>query len=126
MKIRIEDKLFSQYIRMRAVDRMKGCEYCGRACGWQDLDCSHFHSRRHKSTRFDPDNASGLCGGCHMHLDESHDDFTEWFKKRLGTDRYELLRIRKNTIKKFTKAEIEALKENLKEKINILKEGVDD
>lgn len=61
-----------------------------------------------------------------MHLDESHDDFTEWFKKRLGTDRYELLRIRKNTIKKFTKAEIEALKENLKEKINILKEGVDD
>ena len=86
MKIKIDklDILFSRLIRLRA-DRH--CEYCGKYKGFENLQCSHFIGRRKKATRYDPDNACGLCFSCHLHLGENPYEHNEFFKKQLGSDR---------------------------------------
>lgn len=112
MKIKIDplDKLFSEFIRRRAV-LSGGCEYCGKGARWQDLQCSHFIGRRKRATRYDPDNACGACFGCHLYLGEHPYEHTEFFKKRLGSDKLEQLVIKGNTPTKIDK---NAVKENLK------------
>lgn len=113
MKIRIDktDMIFSKFIRLRAGGI---CEYCGKL---KILQCSHFHGRRKRSTRYDPDNACALCFSCHQHLGENPYEHTEFFKKRLGSERFELLNIRANMIVKVDK---ERAKAELKEKIKLI------
>ncbi len=114
MKIKIDplDKLFSQFIRLRAGR----CEYCGNA---SQLQCSHFHGRRKRSVRYDPDNAAGLCFSCHSHLGENPYQHTEWFRKRLGSKKFEELNIRAEMIVKIDKDKIKA---DLKDKIRLMEE----
>ena len=95
--------VFAQYIRLRAGV----CEYCGEK---KSLQCSHFHGRRKLSTRYDPENCCGICFSCHQYFHEHPNIHTEFFKKRLGSERFEQLNIRANMIKKMSKLD----KENLK------------
>ncbi|KKM70644.1 hypothetical protein LCGC14_1438740 [marine sediment metagenome] len=91
MKLDPLDKLFSQYIRMRAISRVGGCERCLHTkTSYKQLQCSHFHGRARKSVRWDEDNAVGLCGACHMYLTAQPHIHEEWFKEKLG-DRFDLL-----------------------------------
>ncbi len=115
MKIRIDklDVLFSKFIRLRAGGK---CEYCGKPT--KRLQCSHFHGRRKRSTRYDPANACGLCFSCHQYLGEHPNIHTEFFKKRLGTERFEELNIRAGIIPaKLDKEKVEA---GLLDKIQLL------
>ena len=110
MKIRVDplDKLFSQVIRLRDEGI---CQYCGR----QGNQTSHFHSRRKRSTRWDLDNAIWACFSCHLHLGEHPNKHYEFFRKRLGSDRFESLNIRAEQIFKVDKEKIKAdLEEKLK------------
>jgi len=113
MKIKLDnlDKLFSKFVRLRAGGI---CEYCGQN---KVLQCSHFVGRRKRSVRFDPDNAAGLCFSCHMYLGENPHIHTDWFRKRLGSERFENLNIRSNIITKIDRDKIEA---DLKERIKLL------
>lgn len=93
MKISISslDKLFSRYVRLRA----KGiCEICRKPREYNSLQCCHFHGRRKKSVRFDPDNALAADFGCHRWLDENPIEKTEFWKKRLGEAAYKKLNLR--------------------------------
>lgn len=114
MKIKIDplDTLFSKYIRLRA----KGyCEYCGTYKGFKYLQCSHFHGRRSKATRWHEDNCAALCFACHQKLGEDPLLHTEWFKKRLG-EKFEALKIQARTIYKPDLKAIELyLKKRLEE-----------
>lgn len=78
------DKLFSKYIRLRD----KTCQRCGSSHG---LQCCHFHSRRYKILRWNPDNAVCLCFGCHAYLDSHPYEKIEFFKKRLGEEKLDYL-----------------------------------
>ena len=115
MRIKVDrlDKLFSELIRRRAFPN---CEYCGKKVNrWEDLQCSHFIGRRKRSTRYDSDNASGVCFSCHMYLGEHPYEHTEFFKKRLGSEKLDCLIIKGNQIVKIDREKIEAeLKEKLK------------
>jgi len=115
VRIRIDplDKLFSLYIRTKAGGV---CEYCARM---GRLEASHFHGRRKGSTRYDEDNVVALCHSCHMYLQEHPNIHSEWFQKRLGSERYELLNIRAQQIVKVDK---ETLKKEFQEKIKQLEE----
>lgn len=96
MKIKIDhlDKLFSSYIRKRA----KGyCEFCGKFYGEERLQCCHFHGRRMKSVRYDPDNAIAADFHCHQHLDSEPLEKVEFWKKRLGEDKFDMLNSRART-----------------------------
>ena len=115
MKIKINplDSLFSKFIRLRAG----ACEYCGKETR---LECSHFHGRRKQTVRYDPDNACGLCFSCHQYLGENPYVHTEFFKKRLGSERFEQLNIRANmTIKEYP-IDKEKIKQDLESKIKLL------
>ncbi|KKN71467.1 hypothetical protein LCGC14_0420460 [marine sediment metagenome] len=102
MKVKISalDRLFSEYIRRRAMERVRGCERCFTYKeNWKQLQCSHFYSRSRKSVRYDEDNAVGLCFGCHQYLGSHPLEHVEFFKKLLG-DRFELLEGRMRQIGK--------------------------
>src|SRR3990167_1019129 len=85
------DAIFSLLVRERAGWR---CERCGKQFSREDgqgLHCSHFISRRHRSTRWHPDNAAAHCFSCHQWLGEHPLDFTIWIKAYLGMDRAETI-----------------------------------
>lgn len=117
LRVKIDklDKLFSQYIRMRAILRDGGCEYCGKQVkNFTELQCSHFIGRRKRSTRYDPSNAVGVCFSCHIYLGEHPYEHTDFFRKLLGTEKLEKLVIKGNTPVKADKDAVEAhLKELL-------------
>jgi hypothetical protein len=52
------DKKFSKWVR----ERDKKCFFCPNPA----TQCSHFWGRGNSSTRYDPLNCDGICGGCHM------------------------------------------------------------
>ncbi len=115
MRIRLSplDILFSHLVRLKAEGI---CEYCGKQTR---LECSHFHGRRKQSVRYDEDNACALCFSCHQFLGENPYVHTEFFKKRLGSKKFELLNIRAQKIEKVSK---EALAIYLKSKIKELEQ----
>ncbi len=119
MRVRIDplDKLFSYFIRLRAENH---CEYCGKFKDIRNLQCSHFHSRRKRSVRYDPDNACALDFSCHQYLGSNPYAHTEWFKKRLGSERFEQLNIRADTT--YPKIDKDVIKASIKEWIKLLEE----
>lgn len=100
LKISAADKFFSLYIRNRAKWT---CERCFKKFSppTTDLHCSHFHGRAKKSVRWDEDNASALCYGCHVYFTSHPLAHVDFFKKRLGERRFDLLTVRANTILKM-------------------------
>lgn len=120
IKIRPADKLFSNYIRAKSHYR---CEYCQRLCKVNDewiykLEASHYFSRRHESTRFDPRNVHALCFTCHKELGgytrEETGKYDLWMKELLG-DEYKLLKLEANrSKKKDDKLNLIVIKELLK------------
>lgn len=120
MKIRIDkrDTVFSKLIRLRA---RFNCEKCGRYFPQgHGLQCSHFFSRRHQATRYDPDNACAHCFTCHQRLGENPMEFSAWIRSYLGDARYEMLQERHRRIVKRTKADSESLYQHLKEQLRTL------
>ena len=86
------DKLFSEFIRRRAMFEVGGCQRCLTAKqDWKELQCSHFIGRSRKSVRFDEANAIGICGACHIYFHSRPLEFVEWFKQRLGEEGFNLL-----------------------------------
>ena len=99
MKIKLLplDKLFSRFIRLRANGV---CERCGKPTPFERLQCSHFHGRRKKSVRWNEDNACALCFHCHQHLGENPLEHTEWYRKKIGNEKFVLLEIQAGQIVK--------------------------
>ena len=85
------DILFSRYIRLRAKGR---CDCCNREVGFKALQTCHFYGRRYLSLRYDEENVSCLCFSCHRHFHEQPKEFVEWFSKRLGEEKFNLLQAR--------------------------------
>jgi hypothetical protein len=120
LKIRIDkrDTIFSLIVRLRA---RHCCECCGKHYPkGHGLQCSHFFGRRHKSTRWDPDNAAAHCFYCHKTLGENPIAFTAWIKSYLGDVRYEALQLRHRQVVKRTKADLEALYRHLQDQYDAL------
>lgn len=119
------DGLFRELIRRRAWARVGGCEraqYVANHEGvmrWQDLQTAHLHSCRNHTTRWDPRNAVGLCGGCHMYLDSHIDAKAEFARKVLG-DEYDRLYILANLTSKQSPIDYKMVELYLKEEIKEL------
>tara|TARA_R110002049_G_scaffold200171_2_gene370787 strand:+ start:9376 stop:9771 length:396 start_codon:yes stop_codon:yes gene_type:complete len=62
------DAIFSQFIRQRNADAngMTECFTCGKKDHWKSLQCGHFMSRKHYSTRWNEDNCQVQCAGCNV------------------------------------------------------------
>ena len=61
------DTVFSQYIRRKdAINDIATCVTCGKKDNWKKLQCGHWASRKHYSTRWDEDNCHVQCSGCNV------------------------------------------------------------
>jgi len=127
------DKLFSEFIRRRAIANVGGCEKCltpkhntlkdnnDITPAWKSLQCSHYIGRANKTTRYDIDNGVGLCGACHIYLTSHPYEHTEWFKNHLGEEQFNLLANRMRN--SHPKPDRKAIELYLKEKIKQLEDG---
>lgn len=101
IKIDAADRAFSLYIRYRDHWR---CVRCGRQHPEKagTLGNSHFWSRRHEITRFDPENCDAICNApCHQRWGgDDRPEYVAWKKKQLGQKAYDLLEIRHHMYKK--------------------------
>ena len=123
MKIRISsvDKLFSLLIRTRDKWTCQRCftKYEPPTMG---LHCAHIFGRGLKNTRFDFENAVAWCYGCHSYMDSHPLDKYEWHRKRIGTRRFDALRLRSNNLKR---PDYDLIEIGLKARLKELKENED-
>ena len=106
------DKLFSKLVRGRTNGY---CEKCGT--NHRQAHCSHLFGRRHRSTRFDPTNASTHCTTCHRWLTENPFEFGKWIAEHLGNDGAEALRRKAHSTRKRSQPEMRDLHNEMKSKL---------
>ena len=105
------DKVFSRYIRLR--DAMPGgycrCISCGQIKPIEKMDCGHFFSRRHMATRFDEDNCNAECSFDNRFNAEHLVGYREHLIEKIGAQRFALLEVKHNQVKKWSTWELEQL-----------------
>lgn len=113
------DKVISDYIRL-VRDKLK-CQKCGKQYEFnnrQGIHASHLFSRRHSSTRYNPDNLFSHCFGCHSLLGGNPVLFYEWAVSEIGKKKVEALKRKALEPKKWKKGEkdeyVKSYKEALK------------
>ena len=131
IKTTLADKEFSLFIRDRAEWTCERC-YVYYEPPNRGLQCSHFHGRGNKGTRFDPENAAALCYGCHRYFTANPQEHAEWFLKRLGQTKYDSLRVRAKTPTKVDESLIlmglKAMRQELRKPLSFMprrREGTD-
>ena len=124
MRIHLDplDVLFSRLIKLLAGGL---CEYCGRPPkSKQGYHCHHgVVKRRYLNTRYLTDNCAAVCKSCHDYLDDFPDENVAFFIKRIGTERYEQLKIIARTYRKMDKSRREEIRKDLENKIACLKDA---
>jgi len=115
------DAVFSQLIRLR--DEYT-CQVCGKSyeSNSQGLHCSHFYSRRHQNTRYDPLNACAKCYSCHQKMGGDPVNFTRWIRKYLGDTLFDELHRKHNQIKKWGKGEKEEMYQHYRSELKRLEQ----
>ena len=113
MKIKIDplDKLLRRYIRLRD----KVCQECGRSD--RKLETAHCFGRARKSVRYDEENVCILCFTCHQWYDHHDTEKQEFFRKRLGEEKFDLLQARMRTPARYL--DKEAIRFYLEKQISI-------
>lgn len=105
IKIRKVDTLFSNYIRdlyqWKCV-RCHGQHDKYSSSSRQGLHTSHYWSRGHEGTRFEPDNCIALCFACHKLWGhgEERERYKEFMIKELGLKRFKTLDVQAHTYHK--------------------------
>jgi hypothetical protein len=102
------DILFSKLIRERSDYSCDRCHLNFRH-ETHGLQCSHFVTRGHHTLRWEPLNAAAHCISCHFKLGADPVLFAEWICEYLGHEKYEALKLKKQTLIKRSKADKEAL-----------------
>lgn len=117
------DDWFSKLVRERAEHT---CESCGKYCGPKHehgrLDCSHIFSRRHRATRWHPDNAVAHCFRCHQYLGGNPLEFSAWAEGYLGSGLLEIVRDQHRMIVKCGKALEKQIAAELRQQYNAMME----
>jgi hypothetical protein len=110
------DTVFSIYIRRRyAVNDIAKCVTCGKEDHWKSLQCGHFMSRKHMSTRWNEDNCQVQCAGCNVFRYGEQYKFSLY----LGNNLAESLHIKSKEVCKFTEVELQELIQNYTHQISL-------
>jgi len=128
------DTLTREAVRLR--DDLT-CQRCGKKKihGWK-MEVAHHYSRAMKSVRWDLDNVVLLCFNCHyLWGHQNPNEFSEWWKQRLGETKYQMLQLRKSggkpdlwLTKMYLQQEIKKIEEekecNAGEKTSLTNRGI--
>lgn len=84
----------------RIIRSFGKCAMCGCA-DYEKLQCAHIYSRTYRSVRWDLDNLLPLCASCHFYSHKNPLIFAEFVKTHLGDIKYQSLKLRAITLKKW-------------------------
>lgn len=98
------DVIFSQYTRLKYADKngMAECFTCGKRSHWKSMQCGHFMSRKHYSTRWDENNVRVQCPSCNVFQYGKQYEFG----LKLGQQLAEEMHLKSQQIVKFTTNEL--------------------
>lgn len=83
------DTVFSEYIRRKdAIDEIAECITCGKKDHYKKLQCGHFMSRRHYSTRWEENNVGVQCYGCNITNQGQQFKFSLYLGNKLSNEMY--------------------------------------
>ncbi len=97
------DTIFSQYIRRKdAIDEIAECITCGKRDHYKKLQCGHFMSRRHYSTRWLETNVGVQCYSCNITSQGMQYRFSQYLGDKLSEEMY----IKSKQIVKFADVDL--------------------
>mgnify|MGYP003633483320 CR=1 FL=1 len=102
------DKWFSLFIRLRDAtnEGMVQCFTCGKVAHYKDgMQCGHFQSRKHLSTRWENKNCQVQCAGCNVFRYGEQYKFSLNLDAKYGSGTSEDLEILSKQICKISRAE---------------------
>lgn len=109
------DKEFSIFIRNRyAKNGMAECITCGTVKEVKQLQCGHFMSRKHYSTRWDEDNCQVQCYTCNVMRYGEQYKFGLYLNATFNSDKAESLLIQSKQTLKLSDFELEDMIEKYK------------
>ena len=112
------DTEFSLYIRKRyAKNDIAKCYTCGKEDNYKNLQCGHFQSRKHYSTRWDEVNCQVQCYSCNVMRYGEQYKFGLFLNAQFGEDTASGLMMKAKTTLKLKDFELIDMIENYK-KIN--------
>ncbi len=125
LKITSADKYFSLCVREQAKFT---CERCGTFAPPElskRLDCSHFHGRGKWSVRFDPDNATALCMGCHLYVTAHPIEHMAFIQEKLGPYRFQALAERAQDMARGRQArrEVKEIGKHYRQQLEFVRQG---
>ena len=104
------DKVFSIYIRTRlAKENQVQCVTCGTRKHWKEVDAGHFVSRRHYSTRWNPQNVHAQCKSCNGFHGGQNYIMGKYIDKTYGEGYLQSSGTMSRQIKKFTDQDLKDL-----------------
>ena len=117
------DKWFSLYIRLRDAtnEGLCQCFTCGKVDHYKKLQCGHFMSRRHHSTRWNEVNCQVQCVKCNMFGQGEQYKFGLNLDSKWGEGTSEELQYEARQIVKITRPEYEGEISYYKSLVNKLK-----
>ena len=111
------DNIFSQYIRLsNSVNDIAECVTCNKKDHWKKMQCGHFQSRKHYSTRWDERNVAVQCAGCNVFRYGEQFKFSLYLGVKLSE---ELLQKSRETVK-FADIDLLEMIENYSDKVKKL------
>lgn len=121
------DRVFSLYIRTRDSKEYRfkyfRCPTCGRVLPIEKADCSHYFSRVHMATRFDPDNCVAECSYDNRFNSSHLHHLGRYLERKLGEQRFALLEWKHNQVRKYSVWELDELTKYYKALTEQMKEG---
>jgi len=111
------DNIFSQYIRLsNSVNDIAECVTCNKKDHWKKMQCGHFQSRKHYSTRWDERNVAVQCAGCNVFRYGEQFKFSLYLGVKLSE---ELLQKSRETVK-FADVDLLEMIEHYSNKVKLL------
>jgi hypothetical protein len=114
--------LLQKYVRLKAADEngYAKCVTCGVTKHWKELQGAHFISRAWTATKLMEENVNPCCQRCNGFLSGNLIEYTRYMDEMYGKEFVDELRQLKHQTKKYTRAEVEEIKSELREKIKEL------
>ena len=115
------DSIFSQYVRRRyANNDIAECFTCGKQDHWKELQCGHFQSRSHYSTRWDELNCQVQCFGCNIARSGEQFIFGMNLDQKYGSGTSNELFLKAKYLIKLSTDDLEDMIKKYKEKVENL------
>jgi len=117
--IEANDDILREIVRLRdnytcQKTRFKGDKYT--------IDVAHFYSREYKRVRWDLDNVCCLRKGTHSYwAHKKFQEFSEWWEERIGSEKFERLKLKARVRGTIYTSEIKLLKLDLLNKLDYYK-----